>query len=117
MPSAPPRICPGCRATVPHGRRCTRCVKAEDQRRGASTQRGYDGQWIKLRASLMALPEFQVCRSCGQPATDLDHVLSVRDRPDLRLDVTNLRPLCHACHSRRTSREQRWGDMGCKSLR
>lgn len=42
------------------------------------------------------------CAACGVTATDVDHVVSVREAPGRRLDETNLRSLCHACHSRRT---------------
>lgn len=31
-----------------------------------------------------------------------DHVLTIEERPDLRLDSTNVRTLCNWCHSRRT---------------
>ncbi|WP_238996817.1 HNH endonuclease [Entomobacter blattae] len=39
-------------------------------------------------------------------ATEVDHIQTVRNRPDLRLDPRNLRALCKSCHSARTMRDQ-----------
>jgi 5-methylcytosine-specific restriction protein A len=35
----------------------------------------------------------------------VDHIRTIRDRPDLRLDHANLRSLCKPCHDARTARE------------
>jgi hypothetical protein len=43
---------------------------------------------------------------CGKPTTDADHIESVRDHPERRLDPSNLRPYCHPHHAQRTAREQ-----------
>jgi hypothetical protein len=34
-----------------------------------------------------------------------DHEIPIEDRPDLRLDLDNLRTRCNVCHSAKTSRE------------
>lgn len=39
-------------------------------------------------------------------ATVADHIQSVRDRPDLRLDPDNLQSLCDHCHNSERQREQ-----------
>ncbi|MCO5078975.1 MULTISPECIES: HNH endonuclease signature motif containing protein [Hyphomicrobiales] len=46
---------------------------------------------------------------CTARATEVDHVISVRQRPDLRLSWSNLRPFCKPHHSARTAREQAFG--------
>ncbi len=33
------------------------------------------------------------------PALVADHILTIEERPDLRLDETNLQSLCGPCHS------------------
>jgi hypothetical protein len=67
----------------------------------------YDRSWQKLRTRfLRAMPR---CRICGARATDVDHIVSLKRAPELRLDWTNLQPLCHACHSRITNAYDRPG--------
>lgn len=56
--------------------------------------------WRRLRARVLA--EEPMCRHCGEPATDVDHVSG--DPSDNRR--TNLQPLCHGCHSHKTGRER-----------
>lgn len=34
-----------------------------------------------------------------------DHQMSIEERPDLRLDLDNLRTRCNRCHSEKTARE------------
>lgn len=72
-------------------------------KRGSAASRGYDQAWRKLRSFFLSLtPQCEVCK---QPATEADHILTVRERPDLRLQMSNLRALCKSCHSRRTVSE------------
>ena len=57
----------------------------------------------------MVLTEHPLCRDCAgigmvTAAAEVHHVAKVIDRPDLRLEASNLMPLCKACHSRRTAR-------------
>lgn len=108
MPSLAPRLC-GCGRIVPGGQTCEcRAVKrkADDQRRGTSAQRGYDAAWKRCRR--LFLEAYPLCSTpgCGKGATDVDHRLTIAERPDLRLSWSNLRPFCHACHSRRTAKDQ-----------
>ncbi|MFO1080845.1 MAG: HNH endonuclease [Reyranellaceae bacterium] len=75
-----------------------------DLQRPPSTDRGYDAAWRKVRRQF--LERHPICCECSAPATDADHVRSVRERPDLRLSWSNLRPYCHRHHSARTARDQ-----------
>jgi 5-methylcytosine-specific restriction protein A len=58
---------------------------------------------------LAAHPVCQVCEAAGRltPAKQVDHIIPVRERPDLALDPSNLRALCASCHSRRTMTDMR----------
>ena len=118
MPSARPHTCarPGCRRLVTGHARCAEhraeAVRGRDQRNGTAYQRGYDAAWRRLRDRFLASHPFCVGmvddgqggqRRCGEPATIADHKRSFRDRPDLRLDPTNLQPLCHHCSGVKTA--------------
>src|SRR5437867_1797169 len=110
MPYRPATPCthPGC-PNLSHTRRCTEHTREEqrayDATRGTGYERGYDNGWRKLRVGV--LREQPVC-ACGEPATDIDHVISRRrGGGDER---SNLVARCHSCHSRKTSVESgRWG--------
>jgi 5-methylcytosine-specific restriction protein A len=86
--------------------------QALDQRRGTSSQRGYDAAWRRFRARYLAANPYCCTPSCRRAATEVDHVLSIRERPDLRLDPSNCRPFCKPCHSRRTALEQGFAVQG-----
>jgi 5-methylcytosine-specific restriction protein A len=114
--SAHPCGHPGCRALVRGKPRCPDHTTLKDEQRGTSNERGYDATWRRLREQ--HLRRNRACvgviegqrRPCGEWATDVDHIVSVRDAPERRLDPTNLRSLCHSCHSRRTALDQSgWG--------
>lgn len=74
-----------------------------DKKRPNSYQRGYDEDWAKVRKEF--LRKHPTCW-CGEPATEVDHIQTIREAPGRRLDVTNLRALCKRHHSRRTMRDQ-----------
>ena len=104
MPSKPPTHKPAHwkpREQREHERR-----KAIDEQRPGSAARGYDAAWRKLRAVFLRQHPDCATPRCGAMATDVDHIVSIRDRPDLRLDWGNLRSLCAPCHARRTARDQ-----------
>lgn len=112
MPTRAPRLC-SCGKTCRAGARCacqlTRDAirkASQDAARPSSAERGYDSAWRNLRAAFLAANPLCCVTGCGAAATDADHVLSVRARPDLRLAWSNLRPYCHRHHSQRTAREQ-----------
>ncbi|CAO3434275.1 HNH endonuclease [Azospirillum endophyticum] len=91
-----------------------------DETRGSARQRGYDRDWEKLRDTVVIE---RGCRceaaGCGTvvvlrkreataltPVAHVDHIESIADRPDLRLERSNLRVLCEPCHNARTARDQ-----------
>lgn len=98
MPTRPP-------VHRPTGWRPPAMVRAEaDKRRPNANRRGYDAEWEALRKEVLA--ERSCCESPGCGSTDrlnVHHIVSIRRAPHRRLDRTNLRVLCHACHSRHTA--------------
>lgn len=70
-------------------------------RRQKTAERGYGARWRRLRMGVLA--EIPWCQVCGQPATDVDHILpKSRGGTDHR---ENLQSLCHSCHSKKTKKE------------
>jgi 5-methylcytosine-specific restriction endonuclease McrA len=79
--------------------RCPSCLRRQqrqkDQRRGSSSQRGYGGEWRKLREQVIAAHPY--CSICGHTGTkdnplSLDHILP---RSQGGTDaLSNLRVLC-----------------------
>jgi 5-methylcytosine-specific restriction endonuclease McrA len=67
-------------------------------------KRGYDAQWRKVRALVLA--NDRRCFWCGGHATTVDHVLPIGTHPELRLDLDNLVPACRHCNSARTTRRR-----------
>jgi 5-methylcytosine-specific restriction protein A len=63
-------------------------------------------EWRAFRAQVLAAhPQ---CVDCGAGATDVDHLVTVREAPERALDPTNVQARCHRHHSARTSREHSW---------
>lgn len=91
---------------------------AKDRDRRSASARGYDRAWQRLRRAKLAADPLCECEGCQAgvvritPAQVVDHVRSVRERPDLRLDWSNLRSMAKRCHDRRTAREQAFGRGG-----
>lgn len=114
MPMRAPRIC-SCGKVVPAGATCP-CQaarkratnKAHDQRRGNSSQRGYDGAWQRQAKAFLARPGNETCARCGKArATVVMHIQSIRSRPDLRMDPSNWRPGCRRCNAIEAEHERR----------
>ena len=110
---AHPCVEQGCPALV--WSRQSRCQAHEKQRQQAyNTQQRparhafyHTLEWRDL--SKQVLEEQPYC-ACGARSTQADHLLSVRERPDLALVRRNLVGRCRPCHSRKTAREdRRWG--------
>ncbi|MBP2303433.1 HNH endonuclease [Azospirillum picis] len=89
-----------------------------DETRGSARQRGYDRDWEKLRDAVV-IERGCRCEACRTivvlrkreatattPVAEVDHIESITDRPDLRLERSNLRVLCKPCHSGRTAKDQ-----------
>jgi 5-methylcytosine-specific restriction protein A len=71
------------------------------------TRRAAAGTLRALRLShLKSNPLCVDCREAGRltAASEVHHILKVRDRPDMRLDPGNVMGLCQSCHSARTGR-------------
>jgi 5-methylcytosine-specific restriction enzyme A len=118
MPSAAPRFCPapGC-PVLTNGGRCQAHRRARhaaiDARRGSPSARLYDRTWQLLRKLKLATdPWCEIKTHCAtlpliqQLASEVDHIQTVRDHPELRLVWSNLRSACKRCHSARTMRDQ-----------
>ncbi len=62
----------------------------------------YRGPWRRLRRLVLA--EEPTCRTCGEPSTNVDHILPVALGGSPR-SRGNLQGLCQRCHSNKTARE------------
>ena len=80
-----------------------------DLKRPSSEARGYDGDWRRTRGEFLQFNRVCCHPDCRAMATEVDHIQSVKARPDLRLVWSNLRPYCKPHHSARTAREQGFG--------
>jgi 5-methylcytosine-specific restriction protein A len=112
MPVAAKRRClhPGCRVLVSpsEGGRCAehrRVVeRVHDDRRGSSSERGYNHRWQKARATyLRSHPLCVMCQAQGRltPATVVDHIIPHRgDQTLFWATDTNWQSLCATCHSK-----------------
>lgn len=59
-------------------------------------------RWKALRMQALDRDGW-ACVQCGQRRRlECDHILPVRDRPDLSYTLSNLQILCGACHARKT---------------
>jgi 5-methylcytosine-specific restriction protein A len=78
---------------VLHARIYERALRPQPQ------DRGYSWAWrTKISKRFLAL--YPDCVVCGRPATQTDHIISIRDGGTHEL--SNLRGVCAGCHSRRT---------------
>lgn len=104
----PPRLC-HCGQTVPSGERC-QCQRKQDRERKRrydqirpnARERGYDREWELLRRYFLG--RYSHCRMCAAkgkatPATVVDHIISIKQAPHRRLDLSNLQSLCAPCHN------------------
>ena len=69
-------------------------------------ERGYGYDWQLFRKQILSL--CPLCADCEEqglaiPACELHHIIKIRQVPERRLDVTNVRALCGPCHDRRTA--------------
>ena len=74
--------------------------------RDSASKRGYDRRWRRLRIAVLSGEP--LCRECGKPATEVDHIVAIAKGGE---DVeSNLQPLCKPCHSRKTATQD--GGLG-----
>lgn len=75
-----------------------------------------DRRWKALRRQVLA--EEPVCRICRDAWThDVDHIETVKARPDLKLVRENLQGLCISCHSRKSAGEREADESGKEKWR
>jgi 5-methylcytosine-specific restriction protein A len=74
-----------------------------DRHRPNASQRGYDGRWRALRATFIEAHPFCCVVDCHRATFDVDHIIEIRKRPDLRLVWSNLRPFCRSHHAQHTA--------------
>lgn len=89
-------------------------------RRDPATAAVYrSARWSALRARV--LRDEPLCRACAvagrtELATQVDHIVGVRVRPDLAYDRDNTQPLCSVCHAEKSAAERRSGGKGGTSI-
>jgi 5-methylcytosine-specific restriction enzyme A len=83
---------------------CPSCERDYDQRRGSSTERGYNSpEWRALVAQVKLEEPFCRWPGCDQPTEEVDHRLpKSQGGTD---DRSNLQGLCRPHHSQKTMRE------------
>lgn len=106
MPMSPPKHCPQYGHPAYRGKRCPLCAKVSEARRPSARQRGYDTSFQKEASEF--LKAHPVC-TCGKPAVLVRHKVSIRLRPDLRMDRSNWLPGCRSCNAKDMHREQQAG--------
>ncbi|TVQ64827.1 MAG: HNH endonuclease, partial [Phycisphaerales bacterium] len=79
-------------------------VKAYDRGRKGERSFYWSDRWRRLRA--MVLREEPLCRMCGGPANEVDHIVPRSEDASLELVRDNLRALCKSCHSKRTGMDR-----------
>jgi 5-methylcytosine-specific restriction enzyme A len=82
-------------------------------KRPSARRRGYDADWQQLRRAILeAEPSCRECRRQGRAtiATTVDHIETIRDAPERRLDPSNCQPMCRPCHQTKTIRHD--GGLG-----
>lgn len=67
--------------------------------------------WRNLRNSVMMDHDW-ICANCKRDdmltaAKIVDHIIEIKDDWDKRLDASNLEPLCHDCHNKKTADERK----------
>jgi 5-methylcytosine-specific restriction protein A len=91
--------------------------KAEHQR-GTTKARGYAAGWPKIRA--LKLQDNPLCEiklpGCLTLATEVDHIKTIDERPDLRLEWPNLQSACKPCNVRKAREKgEKAHDFGRKA--
>ena len=106
---------------VPGGDRCRRHKRARQQaynqhQRPARHAFYQSSEWKRFKVE--AANELgRQCVDCGKTTgrLDLDHNVSIDERPDLALEMSNVQWRCGSCHSRKTAKEGgRWGREGTR---
>lgn len=81
-------------------------------KRDKKTEEFYkSGEWIIVRQQAL-IRDKGLCQECLKNkmisiATEVDHIIPIKVRWDLRLKLDNLRSLCHKCHMAKTAEDKR----------
>jgi 5-methylcytosine-specific restriction endonuclease McrA len=62
-------------------------------------------KWRAFRLTILARDNYQ-CRYCSGDATTVDHVMPIKDAPDLAFNPENCVSACQSCNSAKGSRNQ-----------
>jgi thymidylate synthase (FAD) len=86
-----------------HGRTLSPKLKGEDHPSWKPDlpegKRAYN--WLKYNRDRIILEKGSTCSNCGNTQNlHVHHILTVKDRPDLIYDESNMSLLCSSCHSR-----------------
>ncbi|WP_288427112.1 endonuclease [uncultured Agrobacterium sp.] len=113
MPTRAPSVCGHCNKAHPRGETCkgVKTLQRErkarhDLKRPSARKRGYDSEWAREAKAFLSLPQNEFCQ-CGQKATVVMHVKSIRQRPDLRMVRSNWKPGCQRCNAIDAANERR----------
>lgn len=83
-------------------------VKQRERDRRAARYLSYSGkQWQAIRKAQLDL--YPLCRHCGRPATDVDHIEGDTSKNIVGVE---LQSLCHACHSVKTAADEHYRRTG-----
>jgi len=110
MPSAPHKSCSAfpCPNPATYRGRCAAHARKAGSQRWSENDGAYNGPWRKL--SVLAKAEEPLCRWCRalglvESTMQVDHIIPIAERPDLRLFRANLMGLCLNHHGLKTSDE------------
>ena len=92
------------------------CVERAMSKRSTKVANPFymSNEWKALRLQALRRDRY-ICQHCGakclgkakgMPSPQVDHIKTIRERPDLKLSLGNVRTLCHSCHSRHTMADQ-----------
>lgn len=101
----------GCPVIVDTPGRCAEHRREADRRRGGGGERGSTARWKRFRKRYLA--EHPVCEcgpdccpdGCWRLAVDVDHIDGTGRNGPRAYDESNLMPMAHECHSRKTARQ------------
>jgi 5-methylcytosine-specific restriction protein A len=145
MPIFPPHPCghPGCGELLSAGAglRCAPHGRQHQRSFGTTAEKGYDSTWRRVRAAFLRAPctscgnrPSAACRQCGGTglanrfcaeclysgllvrASQVDHIIPIRERPDLRLDSVNLQSCCASHHSTKSWAEHNGRELSAFQL-
>lgn len=81
-----------------------------NKQRGTAASRGYDAKWRAYRQDYLRVNK--QCRTCGDKATVVDHIIPHKGNKGLFWTRFNHQPLCKTCHDRKTATQD--GGFGNK---